>query len=658
MLKNNLSMDINVTEEDIEYAEKLLLKNEDKFDKEERLPIIINFQESFDVNACPGSGKTTVLLAKLIILARKLPLNNGQGVCVLTHTNVAINEIKTRLGDKSDILFKYPNFFGTIQQFIDKYLAIPFLKKLTCANVGSIDDDIYFDIIKRLSTGNFPLIKRAIQFCIGKGLYPNGDFSNNFIRFISNKHIKYVNGELFIANDTGATLESKGYYNELKDIMVDKLLMKGYLRYEDTITLAQEYLSRHENLKIYFSKRFKYVFIDEMQDTKKDQQEIFKSIFNQNSIVLQRFGDFNQSIGEGEGKDQCGWEPNSNTMLINSSKRYGDELIKFLSPLRILKSGEMEGNKKIKTINPNIIIFDDSNVNLVIETFYKILNKYGIECNYGEKIKVIGKIGIQVNDPYLSIKTYVPTYDKSNRSYPLNIKKCIKLKQSKNLYEFYNNLISILILVLIKDRNKISKDEFIKFIEMNYYELFIKYKAKMIEWYKNININSSKVFLQIAKESTEFLNKITEIEFDESKLNNFLTYDDNTSKEEAAVTKENKANAGESDISTVFGAKGEKHLATLYLESNYKTSWGDRSDISRILDYMLNKKTSVEQSDKEALSNAYVALSRAQKLTCIAIHYNTIKERIKEFEEYGYIINGCDESIEALINNEVNHPIL
>ncbi|CAI3706929.1 hypothetical protein CNEO3_910003 [Clostridium neonatale] len=330
MLKNDRSVDINVSEEDIEYAEKLLLKNEDKFDKEERLPIITNFQESFDVNACPGSGKTTVLLAKLIILARKLPLNDGQGVCVLTHTNVAINEIKTRLGDKSDILFKYPNFFGTIQQFIDKYLAIPFLKKLTCANVRSIDDDIYFDIIKKLSTGNFPSIKRAIQFCIDKGFYSNGDFSNNFIKFISNKHIKYVNGELFIANDAGATLESKGYYNELKDIMIDKLLMKGYLRYEDTITLAQEYLSRHENLKIYFSKRFKYVFIDEMQDTKKNQQEIFKSIFNQNSIILQRFGDFNQSIGEGEGKDECGWEPNSNTMLINSSKRYGDELIKFL----------------------------------------------------------------------------------------------------------------------------------------------------------------------------------------------------------------------------------------------------------------------------------------------------------------------------------------
>lgn len=47
------------------------------------MPIIENFRESFDVNACPGSGKTTVLLAKLIILSRKMPLKDGMGVCVL-----------------------------------------------------------------------------------------------------------------------------------------------------------------------------------------------------------------------------------------------------------------------------------------------------------------------------------------------------------------------------------------------------------------------------------------------------------------------------------------------------------------------------------------------------------------------------------------------
>ena len=111
---------LDVTKEDIEYAEKILFGKCNIFDEEERMPIIENFRESFDVNACPGSGKTTVLLAKLIILSRKMPLKDGMGVCVLTHTNVAINEIINKLGEKSDILFKYPNYFGTIQSFVDK----------------------------------------------------------------------------------------------------------------------------------------------------------------------------------------------------------------------------------------------------------------------------------------------------------------------------------------------------------------------------------------------------------------------------------------------------------------------------------------------------------------------------------------------------------
>ncbi len=52
---------------------------------------------SSDVNAAPGSGKTTVLAAKLLLLARKWP-HDTRGICVLSHTNVAREEIQRRLG--------------------------------------------------------------------------------------------------------------------------------------------------------------------------------------------------------------------------------------------------------------------------------------------------------------------------------------------------------------------------------------------------------------------------------------------------------------------------------------------------------------------------------------------------------------------------------
>ena len=51
---------------------------------------------TLDVSACPGSGKTTLIVAKLAIMARKWP-HHAKGICVLSHTNAAREEIQHRL---------------------------------------------------------------------------------------------------------------------------------------------------------------------------------------------------------------------------------------------------------------------------------------------------------------------------------------------------------------------------------------------------------------------------------------------------------------------------------------------------------------------------------------------------------------------------------
>ena len=62
---------LNVTEDDIAYAESILLPDGQHFDQERR-DFITNL-ETIDLQAVPGSGKTTALLAKLLILDRYLP---------------------------------------------------------------------------------------------------------------------------------------------------------------------------------------------------------------------------------------------------------------------------------------------------------------------------------------------------------------------------------------------------------------------------------------------------------------------------------------------------------------------------------------------------------------------------------------------------------
>lgn len=110
-----------INDEHIKEAENLLIGGQE-FDKKERVPFI-KILESVDLLAVPGSGKTTALLAKLYCLSKNLPFNNGSGILVLAHTNAAVDEIEKQLKPICSKLFNYPNYVGTIQSFVNRFLS-------------------------------------------------------------------------------------------------------------------------------------------------------------------------------------------------------------------------------------------------------------------------------------------------------------------------------------------------------------------------------------------------------------------------------------------------------------------------------------------------------------------------------------------------------
>ena len=133
-----------ITNEDID---NLLdeLGDELSFDPERRNALINNN----DIQACPGSGKTTMVAYKLILLA-KMWIDTHRGICVLTHTNVAKEEILKHLRKHPSgyKLLSYPHFVGTIQEYINRYLGIPFCRSNTWT-VNRIDDDICVEFLER-----------------------------------------------------------------------------------------------------------------------------------------------------------------------------------------------------------------------------------------------------------------------------------------------------------------------------------------------------------------------------------------------------------------------------------------------------------------------------------------------------------------------------
>lgn len=72
------------------------------------------------VEAGPGSGKTRALVARFLVSAGF----GTKGVALLSFTNAAVNEVRSRTG-AAPFLLRSPNFVGTIDSFLHRFIVTP-----------------------------------------------------------------------------------------------------------------------------------------------------------------------------------------------------------------------------------------------------------------------------------------------------------------------------------------------------------------------------------------------------------------------------------------------------------------------------------------------------------------------------------------------------
>ena len=415
------------TDEEIRIAHDILLKGKNPFDNS-RVEIIKKDSSCY-VQACPGSGKTTALLAKLIILANKLPFEDGRGICVLTHTNVAIEEIKAKVGPKADVLFSYPNFFGTIQTFLHKYVAAAALHYFYGSQIQYVDNDIAMAVLlKKYSELAFGNKLRACVYShtvtrehvvedaeiaawggidamlAAKVIKKKGprsskylfqfkdyDFANvskevqKLIR-LKNKDIIYNEGKEIIlkfkidwlnnwvitdSGHIGITTDTGREYLRIKE----EMFKEGILSFEDAYDLAFRYI-REKGLDYssFSDKRFKYLFIDEVQDCDKQQVALINSLFADDRVVVQRFGDYCQAIYEGEGNDGSDNAElrDENVLYIRNSNRFGENIARPLRSLCMEDNHLLVGNEDVYSVKPIIITYEDPHA--VMPKYAELLN--------------------------------------------------------------------------------------------------------------------------------------------------------------------------------------------------------------------------------------------------------------------------------------------
>lgn len=650
-----MSQEINITNEDILHAEKILLPEGKTFD-DERKDFIRNLN-TIDLQAVPGSGKTTTLLAKLLILEKKLPFSDGSGILILSHTNAAIDEIKHKIQKHCPKLFSYPNFVGTIQSFVDDFLAIPFYTSNFKKKPIRIDSEIFDEI----ASGYFHnLPKSGAKNWLYQQHDPESFFKN--LRFDVNLNLlKGVNGEVCLSRQNNSQT-----YKTFTTIKTN-ILKSGFLNYDDAYFLAERYLIRFPEIKNILQKRFSYVFVDEMQDMDTHQYNLLEKLFfdEGNSISnFQRIGDKNQAIYNSVKVNEV-WNDREEILRLSGSQRLSKPIADIVCEFALHSNDNFEiiGLNECE-IKPHILIFENSSINNIIPHFTRLVrnfkengslidfNKYpskvvawNTEWKVQADIDNIAKLRLvdyfsgfkkdkqKPKQDYNCLKSYLLFYDKS------------KLTLGPIRKNILNAFLKILRLENInsEDGRTFTKKKLIYFIKQKDFVFHEQFSLNIYNW--SIGIikgKTNEIWDEIKEYAPVFFSIFSDAQISTS--SNFISKDvediliENI--EEPETTNVYKQGDLEIEVTSVHAVKGQTHCATLYLESFFDRGYGNYESerlrnqflgtqtISQTLAVVPNSHDKIIQSTKMA----YVGFSRPTNFLCVAVHKDRFDSRLSDID--------------------------
>lgn len=249
-----------------------------------QLEAVSNTEGAMLVLAGAGSGKTRVLTTKIAYLIKELGVDSSN-ILAITFTNKAAQEMKDRVQKLLDRPVD-SMWIGTFHSIAVRVLRI------NAEKIGY--------------TNNFTIYDRDDQRSLLKEVYAEID--------ISDKIIKYSTAIANISKAKTEGVKPADYWEVYGNDFMSQRIAQIYELYEskkkeynafdfdDLIIKAMELLKSDPETCSYFQKKFKYVFVDEYQDTNTAQYEMVRlfSGYHENVCVV---GDGDQSIYGWRGAD-------------------------------------------------------------------------------------------------------------------------------------------------------------------------------------------------------------------------------------------------------------------------------------------------------------------------------------------------------------------
>jgi DNA helicase-2/ATP-dependent DNA helicase PcrA len=223
--------------------------------------------------AVPGSGKTTVIVSRVGYMAYCCGIDTDS-ILTLTFTVSAAREMKERFLKKFQTQDSAKLHFSTIHSF--------------CVAVINKCRKLYGEYIPALEPENIRTIRQV--YAIMTGEYA----PDNVVRELAQK-LTYTKNMMFGESEiSGITTTSvdfpafyRGYITALKN--------RNAMDFDDQLVLAYTFLQKYPDLLSEYQEQYKYINVDEAQDTSLIQHKIIELLASKHQNIFM-VGDENQSI--------------------------------------------------------------------------------------------------------------------------------------------------------------------------------------------------------------------------------------------------------------------------------------------------------------------------------------------------------------------------
>lgn len=293
--------------------------------------VINELNQNILLSAGAGTGKTNVLSYRVANILNKNRANADEILC-LTFTNKACRELKNRITSQLDFETANKITIRTIHSFAYQVITTTAKKAQTIFKEFVIFDDEDQKTLIRQTIANFPKARALdIQYIVNcieqlkqeralKHIYTE-DIEADYTT-IYHQHLKFNKTFNQQQNDNLTKFFQFDGLNIIINYELALQQMHG-LDYKDLIANAYR-LFQDENICLSWRKRYKYIMIDEMQDTSSFEYTMLENLFSANNIML--CGDEFQTIYEWRGSNPqkilTAFTEKYNPLIINFNENY------------------------------------------------------------------------------------------------------------------------------------------------------------------------------------------------------------------------------------------------------------------------------------------------------------------------------------------------